>query len=264
MILVIRHAEKPDTGDDLSPAGHQRAEAYAGYFKSFTLDAKPLKLDHVFAAADSKGSHRPRLTVEPMAAALGLKVESQIANKQFQDLVTELKTKDHGKRILICWHHGEIPNLVQALGADPAKLLPDGKWPDQVFDWMLLLRYDHEGRLMAGETKRLNEKLMPGEIRSDAGAVGVLRAGWGTNPDASTARRSRNQRERDCVQSTSRSRRAGSSVWKGSDRLEGTCCGWASATAAHQRVRSGLQSQSVTCCRPRAPTRRDVRTFAGA
>jgi hypothetical protein len=165
VILIIRHAEKPDTGDDLSPAGKQRAAAYAGYFKSFTVDAKPLKLDHVFAAADSKGSRRPRLTVEPLAAALGLKVESGIANKQFQDLADELKSKDHGKRILICWHHGEIPSLVQALGADPAKLLPEGKWPDQVFDWLLQLRYDHEGRLLAGETRRVNEKLMPGDSK---------------------------------------------------------------------------------------------------
>src|SRR5437870_2950563 len=73
-ILIIRHAEKPDSGPGLTPAGHERAEAYVQYFKTFTLDSKPLKLDALFAAADSEKSHRPRLTLEPLSKALGLKI----------------------------------------------------------------------------------------------------------------------------------------------------------------------------------------------
>ena len=163
VVLIIRHAEKPDSGYDLSPAGYQRADAYPGYFKGLAMDSKPLKLDYVFATADSKGSHRPRLTVEPLGRALGLQIDTRFTNKKFQDMVDEIQTKDHGRHILICWHHGEIPNLVRALGADPDKLLPEGKWPNEVFGWMLELRYDENGRLMPGETKRINEKLMPGD-----------------------------------------------------------------------------------------------------
>jgi hypothetical protein len=163
VVFIIRHAEKPDSGCDLSPAGYQRADAYPGYFKGLTMDSKPLKLDYVFAMADSKGSHRPRLTVEPLGKALGLQIDTRFANKKFQDMVDEIQTKDHGRRILICWHHGEIPNLVRALGADPDKLLPEGKWPNDVFGWMLQLRYDENGRLIPSETKRTNEKLLPGD-----------------------------------------------------------------------------------------------------
>lgn len=165
VVFIIRHAEKPDTGFDLSPAGHQRADAYPGYFKSFTLDAKPLKLEHVFATADSKNSQRPRLTVEPLGKALGLDVDARFANKKFQDMVDEIQAKDHGKRLLICWHHGQIPELVRALGADPDKLLPGGKWPNEVFDWMLELRYDENGRLIPAETKIVHENLMPGDSK---------------------------------------------------------------------------------------------------
>ncbi len=163
VIFIIRHAEKPDSGFDLTPAGYQRADAYPGYFKGLMVDSKPLKLDYIFATGDSKGSHRPRLTVEPLGKALGLQVDTRFTNKKFQDMVDEIQTKDHGRQILICWHHGEIPNLVRALGADPDKLLPDGKWPNEVFCWMIQLRYDENGRLIPGETKRINEKLMPGD-----------------------------------------------------------------------------------------------------
>jgi len=170
VVLIIRHAEKPDSGYDLSPAGYQRADAYPGYFKGLVVDSQPLKLDYVFATADSKGSHRPRLTVEPLGKALRLQIDTRFTNKKFQEMVDEIQMKDHGRRILICWHHGEIPNLVRALGADPDKLLPEGKWPNDVFGWMLQLRYDENGRLIPGETRRINEKLMPGDAENQGNA----------------------------------------------------------------------------------------------
>jgi hypothetical protein len=165
IVLIIRHAEKPDSGQGLSAAGQQRAEAYVQYFKGFQVAAKPVRLDYLFATADSKGSQRPRLTLEPLAAALGLKVDHRFKNKNFQELADEIQSKDHGKCMLICWHHGEIPELVRALGADPAKLLPDAKWPDREYGWVLQLRYDHEGRVIPGETVRVSENLMPGDLK---------------------------------------------------------------------------------------------------
>src|SRR5271170_7271252 len=67
VILIIRHAEKPKAGPDLSPEGVQRAEAYVNYFKSFQVNSQPLTLDYLFAAADSKNSIRPRLTLTPLS-----------------------------------------------------------------------------------------------------------------------------------------------------------------------------------------------------
>jgi hypothetical protein len=161
VILIIRHAEKPETGQDLSPAGAQRADAYVHYFETFQFDSKPLKLDSLFAAADSKGSHRPRLTLTPLSQALKMPLDAHFKDKDFQSLANDIQSTSHGKHILICWRHGAIPDLVHALGADPDKLIPGGKWPDNVFDWLIELRYDHDGRLMAGECQRINEHLMP-------------------------------------------------------------------------------------------------------
>jgi hypothetical protein len=154
-ILIIRHAEKPASGRELTPTGQQRAEAYAQYFKNLTLDSQPSRPDCLIAAADSNNSQRPRLTLEPLSKALGMPLNLAFNDKQSQELVQELQSKPHGKVILICWRHGRIPTLVKQLGADPDKLIPGGKWPDDEYGWLLQLSYDQEGRLIPAKTKRL-------------------------------------------------------------------------------------------------------------
>jgi broad specificity phosphatase PhoE len=157
VILVIRHAEKLEGGNELTAAGYRRAEAYVNYFKNFQVGEQPFKIDHIFAAADSKNSHRPRLTVMPLSRALKLPVDTRFKEKNFEVLAEELRTKPTGTNILICWHHTAIPGLLRALGADPDKLIPDGKWPSQVFNWAIELRYDHDGKLET--SKRIVEPL---------------------------------------------------------------------------------------------------------
>jgi hypothetical protein len=156
VILVIRHAEKPETGWDLSAAGQEHARKYVSYFKEFKADGQSLKIDRVFAAADSKVSHRPRLTVEPTAKALGLAVDSRFKTEEVQALANEIRPQARGHVILIAWHHGQIPALLRALGADPQTVLTKGKWPESEFSWVIELRYDSQGRLV--KTKRITEE----------------------------------------------------------------------------------------------------------
>jgi phosphohistidine phosphatase SixA len=155
-VLIIRHAEKPEAGRDLTAKGRERAEAYAKYFRELKIDSKPVALDYLVATADSASSERPRLTLEPLSKALGMKLDLRFKAKEDAKLAAELRAKPHGKNILICWHHGKIPDLAKALGADPAKLLPNGTWPDAEFGWILVLRYDGDGRLLPEQTKRIN------------------------------------------------------------------------------------------------------------
>ena len=121
-----------------------------------------MKINYIFAAADSKESHRPRLTIAPTSQALGLAIDSRFKDKNFQGLANEIRAQPHGRIILIAWHHGEIPSLVHALGGDPATVIPKAKWPEDVFGWVIELRYDACGRLV--ETKRINEKLLPDDL----------------------------------------------------------------------------------------------------
>lgn len=106
VILIIRHAEKPDTGDSLSAAGAARAQAYVNYFKNFTLAGQPLQLDCAIATADSASSRRPRLTIEPLAKALGLTIDTQFNDNQCSQLGQAILSHPAGTNILICWHHG--------------------------------------------------------------------------------------------------------------------------------------------------------------
>jgi hypothetical protein len=164
-ILIIRHAEKPASGNTLTPAGEKRAQAYIQYFQNFTVDSQPFKIDTLIAAANSEGSHRPFLTIEPLSKALGMPIDQRFNAKEFQKLADDLRAKPHGQHILICWHHGDIPQLTQALGVDTKELFKNDKWPDDVFCWVIQLRYDANGRLI--DAKRVNEDLMSGDTDHD-------------------------------------------------------------------------------------------------
>jgi broad specificity phosphatase PhoE len=163
VILIIRHAENPANGHGLSPRGEERAKAYKNYFQNFTVDSKRLEPQVILVADDSKHSHRPRLTVQPFAKAAKLPIDSRFANKQPADLAAELRANDQGKIILVCWHHGQIPAVLRALGAAPETLLPDGKWPRTVYDWVILLSYDESGHLIPESTRRISEHLLQGD-----------------------------------------------------------------------------------------------------
>ncbi len=163
VVLIIRHAEDGDSGDGLSPLGQERAEAYKNYFLNFTVDSKRQEPTVIFAAKDSKKSHRPRLTMEPFAKAANLKIDTRFGNDQSADLAADLRANQQGKVILICWRHPYIPALLGSLGATPETFLPNGKWPGAVFDWIILLSFDQNGHLIPSSSRRTNEHLLPGD-----------------------------------------------------------------------------------------------------
>ena len=163
VVLIIRHAEDADSGEGISPLGEKRAEAYKDYFLKFTVDSKRREPQVIFAAKDSKKSHRPRLTMEPFARAANLKIDTRFGNVQSADLAADLRANQQGKVILICWRHPYVPALLGALGANPKTFLPKGKWPGAVYDWVILLSYDQDGRLIPSSSRRTNEHLLPGD-----------------------------------------------------------------------------------------------------
>jgi hypothetical protein len=157
-LLIIRHAEKPDgdnAGPGLAPAGEARAKAYVDYFQHFQLDGAPVKIGAIIATADSQDSDRPRLTVTPFSQATGLKIEQPFPDKEVKALAHWLAAGDPNRTILIAWHHGKMPKLLNQLGADPDELLPDGVWPDDTYDWVIALKYDSDGQLI--EQKKIVE-----------------------------------------------------------------------------------------------------------
>jgi len=145
-VLIVRHAEKPLLGRDLTPIGQARAQAYIHYFEPFHDGGLNFRINALYAGADSADSVRPRLTLEPLSQATGLPLDSTVSTKDPVALVTLLRTTSHGNHPLVAWRHGSIPALLTAFGASPT-LLPDSKWPNETYDWVIVLTFDSAGHL---------------------------------------------------------------------------------------------------------------------
>lgn len=164
-VLIIRHGEKVgdpkkdnDGGGDLSILGSARAAALPSLFAppqsqlscEFDFDPPsfagsyqqvPLKgtrprfaaPNTIFATQHSKHSNRPIETVAPLAIALSLPINDGYADKD-ADIKTMTDAILHnlsfaGEVVLICWHHGKIPDIAKALG-----IARPPKWNGKVFD----------------------------------------------------------------------------------------------------------------------------------
>jgi broad specificity phosphatase PhoE len=146
-VLIIRHAEKPtdDGNPDLSPEGKKRAKALPELFEKSATRPDPFPTpDYIFAARASDESNRPVETVKHLSKRLKLDVNSEYKDKAFAKLVEELYSnpKYDGKTVLICWHHGTIPELATALGATggPEKI------KGSVFDRVWVVTFNERGK----------------------------------------------------------------------------------------------------------------------
>ena len=162
-VLIIRHAEKPDTGSALNTRGEQRAAAYVDYFNPLKLDGQTLTPQRLIAAGDTPQSSRSRLTLTPLAQRLNLAIEQPYANGDLHQLVKLLRKSNQAQTVLIAWHHGHINKLLKAFGGDPTALMGQEKWPDEVFDWLIVLRFDDKGRLIPSRSLKVQEHLLPGD-----------------------------------------------------------------------------------------------------
>ena len=153
-ILLIRHAEKPDTrgvgitqtGDrddeSLTVRGWQRAGGLAQLF-SDSDDARLPRPDAIYASGDvkvsrrrggSKGSrsHRPEETVLPLAAKIGVRPRIKFLKGDEVRLVAELVALKGVT--LVSWQHEAIPEIASLiLGSDATADVPE-KWPKQRYD----------------------------------------------------------------------------------------------------------------------------------
>jgi hypothetical protein len=158
--LIIRHGEKTGDKDDigLSKAGAKRARDYAAFFVNSRIHGESIKPDFLFAAAPSKHSDRPRLTLEPLSQKLHKPIDDDYDEKDVAGLARQLRSPRYaGGRVLICWHHGEIPNLLKQFGVDPQKLLGGKDWPEDVFGWLVILRFGPDGSVVSSSV--VNELL---------------------------------------------------------------------------------------------------------
>jgi phosphohistidine phosphatase SixA len=105
-VIVVRHAEKTDDGSDpeLSQAGRQRAVLLAGLLKETGV-----------TALYGTQYKRTVQTLEPLAMALGLKIETVAADESLAQ-VELLRGRHAGEVVVIAGHSNSVPRLLKLLG----------------------------------------------------------------------------------------------------------------------------------------------------
>jgi hypothetical protein len=134
-VVIIRHAEKPEKGDNLSCQGQNRALQLAQ-----VLYQQFQRPDYIYVPSldtDKATSHsRMFQTITPFAVKYNLTINSKYQDDDYAG-VAESVLKKRGK-VLMVWSHQSIPKLAKALGVkEPAR------WKDDDFDSIWVLSYRH-------------------------------------------------------------------------------------------------------------------------
>lgn len=125
VILLVRHAERsnaPGADPPLSSAGEARAR----------------ELLHVARRANVKKIYaseylRAKQTVQPLADALGLSVDSSFKGPDLSPLVKDLLTNHRGETILIAHHSNTVPDLIRLLGGGEVPAMNDAAEFDRLY-----------------------------------------------------------------------------------------------------------------------------------
>lgn len=130
-IILLRHAEKPDSGSGLSEVGFQRATALVAFFTTRSEVIKFGAPAVIYAMKPNKpgGSIRAIQTMQPLADALNLPIRQTYSRDEVSPLAKELlqwvqAPGNAQKTLVVCWEHKVLVDIAKALGVKklPANL----------------------------------------------------------------------------------------------------------------------------------------------
>jgi len=125
-IYLIRHGEKPPSGNTLSDKGVERSQALRQVFGP----GSPYNIGHIMAEhpKHSGSDQRPFDTVTPLAADLGLKIDISCKRDDTSGVADAAKNYSGTGDILICWEHHHLYDIATALGVPDAPQYPDDRF----------------------------------------------------------------------------------------------------------------------------------------
>lgn len=133
-VVIVRHGEKPASGDNLSCQGENRALQLPA-----VLLSKFGKPDYTYVPSLDlgKSSKHARMfqTVSPMAIKLNLVVNSRFAEADVSGAAADIRKRTGV--VLVVWEHSQIPALATALGVGQSP-----SWSGDDFDSIWVLTYD--------------------------------------------------------------------------------------------------------------------------
>ena len=183
--MIVRHGEKlgdsssdKDGGPNLSMRGSARAAAlpqlfapaktpygcalsigksqsFSGGYVAVTVQGitpRFLTPAFLFATQASKSSNRPVETITPLSAALNLTYDDKHADGDYGKVASDILTNSKyvGAVVLVCWHHGNIPNLAIALGVEKPP-----PWRGTIFDRVWVISYSGGKASLADDAQEL-------------------------------------------------------------------------------------------------------------
>ncbi len=132
-VVIIRHGEKPDTGDHLNCQGENRALQLPR-----VLESKFGVPDRVYVPLMGSGKSQAHArmfeTIIPLVVKHQLKVNSEFDTDAGPAIADQLFRKRG--TILMVWQHEAIPALASALGASNPP-----KWKNKDFDSIWIITY---------------------------------------------------------------------------------------------------------------------------
>lgn len=165
-VILMRHAEKPAVGPELSAQGFKRAEALVKFFRNnpaVTAYGTPVAI-YAAAPKHEDSSVRSIQTVTPLARAIRVNIDTSFTRGQTNKIVRAIMEEPayDGRMVLVCWQHTNLVEIAQNLAAynnSPRVSIPL-VWPDETFDrvWILDLK---SGKVTA--FKDLPQRLLPGD-----------------------------------------------------------------------------------------------------
>jgi len=151
----------------LTARGWQRAGALVRWIvpdEAAAAAAAPVapiaRPEAIFAVAAAESSLRPWLTVQPLAAMLGIEVDHRFASDQVGSLLAAVRAIDGP--VVICWRHHDMPGIAKHLC--PA-LQPAPTWDMDCFDQAWRFTPEGEGWAM----DRIAQRLLPGDAPAPPG-----------------------------------------------------------------------------------------------
>jgi len=148
-LVFIRHAEKPDDGDNLSCAGLNRALKLPAVLKAkFGLP------DRVYVPALHLGKSTPRArmfqTISPFAIKYNLTINSVFEEEDTKDMAEELASRKG--TILVVWEHNEITSILKKLGLK----VKDLQWPDNDYDTIWVVTFKNDKPVLTIDKEGIN------------------------------------------------------------------------------------------------------------
>ena len=154
--MLIRHAEKPSASrsrgvtvesrnekESLSVRGWQRAGALTSFFAPFNGYFEEPLIDtprYLYASKPKRhnGSRRPVETITPLAEKLMLKINSEFAKYDYDQMLEDALNRQGV--VLICWQREYLPQIANLLLGD--EVTAPQNWLENRYDmiWVCDLR----------------------------------------------------------------------------------------------------------------------------